>query len=68
MASADPERVKERERRAEEARKAWEDHTKAAQDEKAKTERLRAARLAREAEQEMPRKRSGKGTTAAERD
>jgi hypothetical protein len=56
------EREAEREKRAAEARLAWEDHLRAAQDENAKTQRLRAARLAREAEQEKQRKRAGKSS------
>lgn len=63
MASRAPsERDAEREKRAEEARLAWEDHLRAAQDENAKTQRLRAARLAHEAEQEKQRKRAGKSS------
>ena len=58
-------RAQERERRAEEARSGWADYLRAGAEENAKTARLRAARLAHAAEQEMRHKRNEK--TAAGR-
>ena len=55
------ERAEDKQKRSEDARNAWDDHERAAADERAKTERLRAARIAHQAEQEMRKKREGKG-------
>ena len=50
-------RAREREKRAEDARSGWADYLRAGAEENAKTERLRAARLAHAAQQETRRNR-----------